>query len=190
LENTNLQHCQPKLATRDGHGNGIVERRAETLKILRREKGLGENVGHLLAKRQIKQEGLDLNSIMAAAALLSSNAPQPLPLTLNHKTNLSIPNPRQADWNLLGQNKSVVLTPRIPEGPYYVSGEHIRKDIRDKEPGVELVLDIQVIDINTCLPIPNMAVELYQSNSSGVYSGVIDFVNGEFSKDNVKKEAL
>lgn len=109
----------------------------------------------------------------------------------DHKTNLTIANARTADFSVFNRaEKAVTLTPRIPEGPYYVSGEHIRKDVRDNEPGVEIVLDIQLIDINNCQPINNLGVEIFQANATGVYSNVIDVVNGAFTEENLKKESL
>jgi hypothetical protein len=35
-----------------------------------------------------------------------------------HKSKLSITNLSQADWTLLGQNKSVILAPESIEGPF------------------------------------------------------------------------
>jgi protocatechuate 3,4-dioxygenase beta subunit len=47
-----------------------------------------------------------------------------------------------------------------------VTGESIRKNVVDNEPGVKLYLDIQIIDINTCTPIPDGAIEIWGANSS------------------------
>jgi hypothetical protein len=59
-----------------------------------------------------------------------------------------------------------------------VEGEFIRQNVIEKEKGVVLHLDIQVVDINTCTPIPKAAVEIWGANATGVYSGVVGFMNG------------
>jgi hypothetical protein len=42
----------------------------------------------------------------------------PRAANISHKSNLTIINPSQADWALLGQNKSVVLSPETGTGPF------------------------------------------------------------------------
>jgi protocatechuate 3,4-dioxygenase beta subunit len=59
-----------------------------------------------------------------------------------------------------------------------VEGELIRKNVIEKEKGVVMHLDIQVVDINTCTPIPKAAVEIWSANATGVYSGIVGFGNG------------
>jgi hypothetical protein len=39
-------------------------------------------------------------------------------------------------------------------------------------------VDIQIIDINTCLPVPKILLDFWHCNSTGVYSGVISGGNG------------
>ena len=72
-------------------------------------------------------------------------------------------------------NQSCILVPEVTEGPYYVSGEIIRSDVRETaiQQGVDLVLDVQVIDVATCEPVPDLMVDLWHANATGVYSGVI-----------------
>ncbi|KAH6663164.1 Intradiol ring-cleavage dioxygenase, partial [Halenospora varia] len=65
-----------------------------------------------------------------------------------------------------------VLVPEEVEGPYYVSGELIRNDIREKEAGIDLLLDVQLLNVHTCQPLPNVLVDFWACNSTGVYSGV------------------
>lgn len=59
-----------------------------------------------------------------------------------------------------------------------VSGEDVRSDIRETERGVELLLDYQVIDVNTCEPVPKAWLEAWHCNTTGVYSGVNAGGNG------------
>jgi protocatechuate 3,4-dioxygenase beta subunit len=78
-------------------------------------------------------------------------------------------------------NNSCILTPEVTQGPYWVQGELIREDITEDQEGVPLHLDIQVIDVNTCDPVPSVYVELWHCNSTGVYSGVAASGNGDSS---------
>ncbi|KAJ4172587.1 hypothetical protein NW754_002789 [Fusarium falciforme] len=80
-------------------------------------------------------------------------------------------------------NTSCLLTPEVTQGPYYVGGEYVRKDITDDEPGIDITLDYQVIDVDTCEPVPDVYVEIWHCNSTGVYSGVVASGNGNSDDD-------
>ncbi|RYP62526.1 hypothetical protein DL771_009709 [Monosporascus sp. 5C6A] len=57
--------------------------------------------------------------------------------------------------------------------------------------GVDIVLDYQVIDVDTCAPIPNAYVEMWHCNATGVYSGVVADGNGDSSDEtNINKTFL
>jgi protocatechuate 3,4-dioxygenase beta subunit len=80
-----------------------------------------------------------------------------------------------------GGNKAVesgavqcVLTPELTEGPYYIAGEKVRRDVRDGHPGTLLSLRLRVLDSSTCKPIKGAAVEIWHADASGVYSGFGD----------------
>ncbi|KAL7269944.1 hypothetical protein RUND412_007367 [Rhizina undulata] len=64
-----------------------------------------------------------------------------------------------------------VLAPEEEVGPYYVSGKLIRDDIRESEPGIDFLIDIQVFDVNICEVVPNVMLDFWNCNSTGVYSG-------------------
>ena len=59
-------------------------------------------------------------------------------------------------------------------GPYFVTGEFIRSNISENQPGLRTHLDIQFVDVHTCKPLPNMIIDLWHANSTGFYSGVLD----------------
>lgn len=61
------------------------------------------------------------------------------------------------------------------------SGEYVRRNIIEDQVGVELILDIQVIDVNTCNPVVNTMIDFWHCNSTGVYSGVVSSGNGDTS---------
>ncbi|EAU86956.1 hypothetical protein CC1G_09813 [Coprinopsis cinerea okayama7 len=70
------------------------------------------------------------------------------------------------------QNNSCVLAPEVTEGPYYhTEGHPIRQNIAEYQDGLLLLLDIGVIDVETCKPLPNVLVDIWQANATGSYAG-------------------
>jgi protocatechuate 3,4-dioxygenase beta subunit len=67
---------------------------------------------------------------------------------------------------------SCVLTPEMTEGPYYVSGEKVRRNITEGRPGVPLELSLTVVNASTCKPIKGASVDIWHCDALGVYSGV------------------
>ncbi|KAK0460383.1 aromatic compound dioxygenase [Desarmillaria tabescens] len=67
-------------------------------------------------------------------------------------------------------NNTCVINPEVTSGPYHIDGELYRRDIRDGEPGVPLWMDIGIIDIDTCEPLPGVFLEFWHCNSTGYYS--------------------
>jgi protocatechuate 3,4-dioxygenase beta subunit len=65
-----------------------------------------------------------------------------------------------------------VLTPEMTEGPYYVSGEKLRSDVRDGRPGTLLTLKLAVVRASSCKPIKSAVVEIWHCDAGGTYSGV------------------
>jgi protocatechuate 3,4-dioxygenase beta subunit len=66
---------------------------------------------------------------------------------------------------------SCVLTPELTEGPYYISGEKLRRNITDGHPGTPLILRLAVVDASTCRPIKGAAVDIWHADAAGDYSG-------------------
>jgi protocatechuate 3,4-dioxygenase beta subunit len=59
----------------------------------------------------------------------------------------------------------------MTEGPYYLEGDKVRRTITEGKPGVPLFLRLTVVDVSTCKPIRNAAVDVWHCDASGVYSG-------------------
>jgi protocatechuate 3,4-dioxygenase beta subunit len=64
-----------------------------------------------------------------------------------------------------------VLTPELTEGPYYIAGEKVRRDIREGHPGTLLTLALTVLNASTCKPIKGAAVDIWHADAAGNYSG-------------------
>ncbi|HYY63235.1 MAG TPA: intradiol ring-cleavage dioxygenase [Gaiellaceae bacterium] len=66
---------------------------------------------------------------------------------------------------------SCVLTPEMTEGPYYIAGERVRRNITAGHPGTPLLLRLAVVDASTCKPIKGAAVDVWHADAAGNYSG-------------------
>jgi protocatechuate 3,4-dioxygenase beta subunit len=69
---------------------------------------------------------------------------------------------------------SCVLTPEQTDGPYYIPGERLRRDITEGRPGTPLVLRAFVVNASTCKPIARAVVDVWHADAAGVYSGFGD----------------
>ena len=69
------------------------------------------------------------------------------------------------------ESLSCILTPEQTEGPYYIPGEKLRRNITDGHPGVPMLLRTTVVDAATCRPIKNAAVDVWHADAAGAYSG-------------------
>ncbi|KAJ4485764.1 aromatic compound dioxygenase [Lentinula aciculospora] len=67
-------------------------------------------------------------------------------------------------------NEICVLAPEIAKENYVLSGSVVRNDVTDGEAGVPLTMDIGVLDMSTCQPLPNAMVEIWSTNAQGEYS--------------------
>lgn len=77
--------------------------------------------------------------------------------------------------SIFGGNTSAILSPTITDGPYYVWGEVQRSNVKEDEycDGVDVYLEVQYIDVNTCKPIPGAFVDIWNANATGVYRSVL-----------------
>jgi hypothetical protein len=76
-----------------------------------------------------------------------------------------------------------VLSPELTEGPYYLPGEAVRRDITEGKPGTPLRLHLTVVSASTCKSIEGAAVDIWHADAGGVYSGVsgqkVTFLRGQ-----------
>jgi protocatechuate 3,4-dioxygenase beta subunit len=60
----------------------------------------------------------------------------------------------------------------VTEGPYYLDGALVRKDITEGKAGVPLTLRLTVVDaMDGCTPVAGAAVEIWHCDAWGYYSG-------------------
>jgi Dioxygenase len=160
-----LDHCTLELKARDQQA-AKLERRQDLADKLRLKRGLG-GTPYLKAR--------DVASVLGTSHL-------------SNKTGTSL---EKGSKPIFADNSSCILQPDVTEGPYYVSGELIRDHVVEGEEGVSLTLDIQIIDTRTCRPIPRIYLEIWHSNATGVYSGVVANGNGNSNdSSNLSNTAL
>lgn len=92
--------------------------------------------------------------------------------------------------NVFSANTSCVLTPEDTAGPYYVLGEYFRSNVKEAEysDGLDLFLEVQYVDISTCAPVPDVSVDIWNANATGVYSGI--YTSGNYAADGVNSTYL
>jgi protocatechuate 3,4-dioxygenase beta subunit len=64
-----------------------------------------------------------------------------------------------------------VLAPEQTEGPYFISGEKLRRNITEGRPGAALRLRLRVVNASTCKPIKGATVDVWHADAAGAYSG-------------------
>ncbi|KAF2682281.1 extracellular dioxygenase-like protein [Lentithecium fluviatile CBS 122367] len=127
----------------------------------------------------LKKRGIEQRSIARRQATMDSLRKKRSLKARDFKTVLATDHQSTEKYNaqtpadiLFSGNNSCILTPEVTEGPYYVTGELIRQNVVEEEPGVPLTYEVQVIDINTCEPIVGVMLEQWHCNSTGVYGGI------------------
>lgn len=130
-------------------------------------------------KRNVARRVSQVNKARAKRGLTKRDAASVL-ATSHNATDLGYSLSTDAATIFSGNN-SCVLTPEVTQGPYYVSGEYVRRNLIEEQEGVDIVLDYQVIDVNTCDPVPGVYLEMWHCNSTGVYSGISASGNGDSS---------
>lgn len=153
-----LTHCADTLKAR-GNDIAMAHRRSAEVKKMRAKRAIDQEKNYLRAR--------DLDTV----------------LKTSHASNLTGVTADTDPSILFTGNNSCILTPEVTQGPYWVQGELIREDITEDQDGVPLHLSIQVIDVNTCEPVPSVYLELWHCNSTGVYSGIVANGNGDSSDE-------
>ncbi|SJL06559.1 related to protocatechuate 3,4-dioxygenase beta subunit [Armillaria ostoyae] len=158
-----LADCQSHLSRRGYTGRSTARRMALAKEL--REK-------HGLATRSPYKRALSVDDVV----------------NTNHLSNVT---GLTADSDPFSSTASCVLTPELDEGPNYVQGSYVRSDISEDQTGVLSYVDIELIDVSTCTPIPGVYLDVWHCNSTGVYSGIIAESNGDSSDEsNLNKTFL
>ncbi|KAF2625776.1 aromatic compound dioxygenase [Macroventuria anomochaeta] len=145
-----LESCQDSLQHRSLMQRSHA-RRSEALSALRQKRGINGNSKKFRRDLALLQEFEAINHNQTGVLDYSPN------------TDVS---------TIFAANTSCILTPEVTDGPYYVNGELIRKDVKEGQQGIDLYLEVQYVDITTCQPVPELFVDVWNCNATGYYSGV------------------
>jgi protocatechuate 3,4-dioxygenase beta subunit len=79
--------------------------------------------------------------------------------------------PAEAGESATESGLACVLSPELTEGPYYIDGAKLRRNITEGQPGAPLVLRLSVLGATTCKPIKGAVVDIWHASAGGTYSG-------------------
>lgn len=65
---------------------------------------------------------------------------------------------------------SCVLAPEQTEGPFFLPGDRVRRNITEGRPGAPLTLKLTVLDVSMCKPIRGASVDIWHCDAAGVYA--------------------
>lgn len=72
------------------------------------------------------------------------------------------------------------LSNELTEGPYYIEGRPVRRNVVEDRPGIPLWLSLTVLDASTCAALPGATVEIWHADAAGSYSGFEGVENDSF----------
>ncbi|KAK9416295.1 putative Intradiol ring-cleavage dioxygenase [Seiridium unicorne] len=143
-----------------------------------------------LQSRGIVQRGFERRAAGVARQRISRRIPTPIArrdvvkrdvtsiLNKDHQGTLDSDEALTDESYVFNSTTCVVLNPEGEVGPFYVQGEYVRDDLRNDEPGVEIILEAQLIHVNNCELLASAWFDIWSCNSTGVYSGVQSSGNG------------
>ncbi|KAM3153066.1 hypothetical protein ABEW05_006521 [Botrytis cinerea] len=120
----------------------------------------------------------DLERIAATVAKVRADLGLPkkpqvlLASRISHLSGLNVTPTTPNMEEMIYCNSSCILSLEGETGPFYVSGEHIRSNLRETQAGVPLVIDGQFLDSTACEPIQDLYWDIWNCNSTGIYGGI------------------
>lgn len=183
------EHIRREIDVRDAHaahGARALSQCANTATARRvKQRNIQRRVDKVQALR--KERGINTNAKKFRRDLAALEEWE----TVNHNyTGIAAYDMFTALENVFDANTSCILAPEVTAGPYYVQGEYFRSNVKEAEwsEGLDLFLEVQYVDISTCAPVPAVAVDIWNANATGVYSGIS--VSGNYAEDGVNSTYL
>ncbi|KAL2152736.1 hypothetical protein VTH82DRAFT_5921 [Thermothelomyces myriococcoides] len=128
-------------------------------------------------KRTVEHHGRELHRLKRARGIPVEEEPKVSPrdyldvIRIDHQSNKTVTEGMDLS-TLFDDYGACMLMPAVDQGPLYVKGEEIRKEITNGEAGIPLTLAIQVVDYNTCETVTDAYVDIWSCNATGIYTGV------------------
>lgn len=120
-----------------------------------------------------RREVMSLMGIAGFGALLvacrsdSSTSTSP---SATAATDTSTPAATGATVTTLPVAGACALTAEQEQGPFYFSKAAVRSDITEGKPGIPMQLRVTVVDLTSCQPVPNAAVDVWHADAADTYS--------------------
>lgn len=164
-----LGNCQGSLAARELHQRNL-DRRAAAAADLREKRGISTSKFTYTISSDRHLTATEPKKLRRDLATLEEFEAVNHNVTGIYDWDVFTPNSM-----VFAANTSCILAPEITDGPYYVEGEMIRSNVKESEfsEGVDLWLEVQYIDSETCEPVPNIWVDIWNANATGFYSGIV-----------------
>lgn len=166
-------------------GHDVAEEAAERADFLRRNPRPVRSCASKLKARGHEDAGVQCRQAVYESLLKKRNLPPKTLITrdvatynFSHFSSDATINNTTSAAILFVDDSSCMLQPDVTQGPYYVNGELIRENVAEDQGGIPLFLQMQFVDTSTCEPIPDMWVDLWHCNATGVYSGIVANGNG------------
>ncbi|KAJ5547123.1 protocatechuate 3-4-dioxygenase beta subunit [Penicillium frequentans] len=140
-QSRSLARCLPKMRKR-GMEDFNIARRENAVRQLRQKRSLSTGASYLKAR--------DMDSVLAT----------------DHHSNRTGLNPETDAAVLFASGGTCIVQPEVTQGPYYVGGEFVRKNVVESQRGIPLYMDIQLIDTNTCEPLPEIYTDIWHCNAT------------------------
>jgi hypothetical protein len=74
--------------------------------------------------------------------------------------------PLVSEGPLCKQHASLLSFLRLTRACKDVSGEQIKRNLTENETGIPMTMDIQVVDVKTCKPLQDVAVDVWGCNTT------------------------
>ena len=70
----------------------------------------------------------------------------------------------EARENVPPPTPKCVLAPSQTSGPFYFNANQVRRDITEGRPGIPLRLVLDLVDVDTCLPVTDALVDIWHTD--------------------------
>jgi hypothetical protein len=132
---------------------------------------------------KLKARGIEARNVARRAATATRQRERRGLVTRDFATVLNTTHLSDVDYTpetdetiVFSSNNSCILSPEVTQGPYYVSGEYYRKNLTETQPGVPMILDTQVIDMDTCEPVDYAFVEIWGKFAFNAFCDSIEWI--------------
>ena len=128
---------------------------------------------NLMNRREVLAKGLKAAAALSVGGLALSAFGDFNPFASSALAGVT---PSELDF---AANAPCILTCAATIGPCYYDTGLVRRDITESKAGLPTRLAFQVVNVDTCEPVSNASIDIWHTDSQGIYSAPIStFCNG------------